>query len=242
MEKNENRTVAQNKKAYHDYFVEETYEAGIELFGTEVKSVRQGKINLKDSWCNIVKGEIFVNGYPLTHYTREELAAIFGVSLQNGFLYADTVEENIRFGRELTDEDVARAARIAQAENFISEKEDGYAHLLTQKGTNLSGGQKQRLLIARALAARPPILILDDSSSALDYKTDAALRLALDAEEEKGSTVTVAQRVSSVKSCDLILVLEDGRIIGRGKHEDLLESCPEYREISDSQMGGVFLD
>ena len=114
--------------------------------------------------------------------------------------------------------------------------------MISAKGTNLSGGQRQRILIARAIAAHPGILILDDSSSALDYKTDANLRQALKESMSDSTVITVAQRVSSVKSCDLILVLDEGRVIGRGKHEDLLVNCVEYRQISDSQMGGAFLD
>ena len=114
--------------------------------------------------------------------------------------------------------------------------------MLSSKGTNLSGGQRQRVLIARALAAHPEILILDDSSSALDYKTDANLRKALSENLAESTVITVAQRVSSVKNCDLILVLDHGRVIGSGTHEELLENCVEYREISDSQMGGAFVD
>ena len=114
--------------------------------------------------------------------------------------------------------------------------------MVSQNGTNLSGGQRQRLLIARAVAAKPDIIILDDSSSALDYKTDAALRKALDSELSGSTVITIAQRVSSVKNCGEILVLDNGKIIGRGTHEELLETCPEYKEISDSQMGGAFLD
>lgn len=167
---------------------------------------------------------------------------MFGTAMQNDFLYADTIEENIRFGRALTSEQIVAAAKTAQADGFISSFPESYAHVLSQKGTNISGGQKQRLLIARAVAARPEILVLDDSSSALDYKTDASLRQAL-AEEMKGTTViTVAQRVSSVKSCSVILVLDEGRIIGQGTHEELMQSCPQYREISESQMGGAFVE
>lgn len=187
-------------------------------------------------------GEIFIAGRPITSYTREELTSLFGTALQNDFLMADTVKENISFGRDLSDEDVERAARIAQAHGFISALSDGYMHMLSPKGTNLSGGQRQRILIARALAARPEILILDDSSSALDYKTDAALRRALSDELSGTTLITVAQRVSSVKSCDNIIVLDEGRIIGAGTHEELLLCCPEYKEISDSQMGGAFVD
>lgn len=187
-------------------------------------------------------GEICIDGKNITTYSREELTAKIGVSLQNGFVYADTVAENIRFGRELSDEKVIRAAKIAQAHDFICALPEGYDHALSTNATNLSGGQRQRVLLARALAAEPEILILDDSSSALDYKTDALLRQALDEHLTDTTVITVAQRVSSVKNCDLILVLDNGRIIGRGTHEQLLADCVEYREISDSQMGGAFVD
>ena len=187
-------------------------------------------------------GTIRIDGKKISSYTKEELTSMFGVALQNDFLYADTIEENIRFGRDISDEDVLRAAKIAQAHDFISAMPEGYSHMISSKGTNLSGGQRQRILIARAIAARPGILILDDSSSALDYKTDASLRKALKESMSDSTVITVAQRVSSVKNCDLIIVLDEGRIIGRGKHEHLLENCEQYRQISDSQMGGAFLD
>lgn len=187
-------------------------------------------------------GVIRIHGRDVRSYTREELTAMFGVVFQNDFLYADTIEENIRFGREIGREDIENAAKIAQAHDFITSFADGYDHAISTGGTNLSGGQRQRVLISRAIAGKPEILILDDSSSALDYRTDANLRKAL-AETLPGSTViTVAQRVSSVKNCDLILVIEEGEIIGCGTHEQLMEACTEYKEISDSQMGGAFLD
>jgi ATP-binding cassette subfamily B protein len=167
---------------------------------------------------------------------------MFGVALQNDFLYADTIEENLRFGRELSMEQLVRAAKIAQAHDFIMSCPDGYGHLLSSKATNLSGGQKQRLLIARAIAANPEILILDDSSSALDYKTDANLRRALREEMQNTTVITVAQRVSSVMQSDLILVLDQGTVIGAGTHDELLVSCPAYKEISDSQMGGAIIE
>ena len=187
-------------------------------------------------------GEIRINGKNIKSYSREQLTAMFGVALQNDFIYADTIEENIRFGRDITKEDIIEAAKTAQAHDFITATADGYSHMLSSKGTNLSGGQRQRVLIARAIALKPEILILDDSSSALDYKTDANLRKALD-ENMSGSTIiTVAQRVSSVKNCDHIIVIDDRRVIGQGKHEYLLENCDEYREISESQMGGAFVE
>ncbi len=186
-------------------------------------------------------GSIYIGGRNLYSYPEEELRALFGVVMQNDFISADTVEENIRFGRKISDEAVRRAAELAQASEFIEAFEDGYSHELTAKGTNVSGGQKQRILVARALAGNPDILVLDDASSALDYKTDAALRRAI-REHTHATTVVVAQRVSSVRSADLILVLEHGRIIGSGTHDELMEHCPVYREISESQMGGAFLE
>ena len=188
------------------------------------------------------EGVVRINGRDVRSYTPEELTSMFGVVFQNDFLYADTIEENIRFGRDIPSEDIIKAAKIAQAHDFISSFSEGYSHEVSAGGTNLSGGQRQRVLISRAIAGSPEILVLDDSSSALDYKTDASLRGALRDAFPDTTVITVAQRVSSVKNCDLILVIEDGEIIGCGKHEQLLESCAEYKEISDSQMGGAFLD
>lgn len=187
-------------------------------------------------------GVIRINGKDLRSYNPQELTSMFGLVLQNDFLYADTIEENIRFGRDISSEDIIKAAKTAQAHDFITSFSEGYSHEVTTGGTNLSGGQRQRLLISRAIAGRPEILILDDSSSALDYKTDANLRMALKKDIPDSTVITVAQRVSSVKNCDLILVVENGIIIGSGKHDELMENCPEYKEISDSQMGGAFLD
>ena len=187
-------------------------------------------------------GTVRINGRDIRSYERQELTEMFGVALQNDFLYADTIMENIKFGRDITDEAVYRAAGIAQAHEFITAMEEGYERHLSSKGTNVSGGQKQRILIARAIASRPEILILDDSSSALDYKTDAQLRQALKESLTDSTVITVAQRVSSVKDCDLIMVIDEGRITGMGKHEQLLKDCPEYKQISDSQMGGALID
>ena len=187
-------------------------------------------------------GRIFVDGRDVRSYAPEDLHAKIGIVRQNDFLYNDTIEENIRFGRDIPFEDVVKAAKIAQADGFINETEDGYSHMLTAKGTNVSGGQKQRLLIARALAALPELLILDDSSCALDYKTDAALRRAIAENYADTTTIIVAQRVSSIMNSDLILVLENGEIIASGKHDELLCNCDIYREISDTQLGGDILE
>jgi ATP-binding cassette subfamily B protein len=188
------------------------------------------------------EGTVRINGKDVRSYTPDELTSMFGVVFQNDFLYADTIEENIRFGRDISTEEIIEATKIAQAYDFISSFPDGFSHSVSTAGTNLSGGQRQRVLISRAIAGRPEILILDDSSSALDYKTDSNLRAALSSAIPNSTVITVAQRVSSVKNCDLILVIEDGKIIGCGKHDHLLATCEEYKAISDSQMGGAFLD
>ena len=187
-------------------------------------------------------GEIRMMGKDLRAYTREEIAPHVGVAHQKDFLYADTVRENVRFGRDLSEEEIREALRIAQAADFVDALPEGLDTLLAAGGTNLSGGQRQRLLIARAVAGTPDLLILDDASSALDYKTDAALRQALARMDRRMTTITVAQRASSVMSCDRILVLDDGKMIGYGTHDELFESCTVYREISDSQMGGALFE
>ena len=183
-------------------------------------------------------GAIYLDGTDIRSIPKEELHQKFGVVFQNDVLFADTIGANISFGRPLGREQVEAAAACAQAKEFIDTLPDGYDHLLTSKSTNLSGGQKQRVLIARALAGMPEILILDDSSSALDYKTDALLRGALAHRFRHTTTLIVAQRISSIRHADHILVLENGETAGYGTHEELLESCETYREIYSSQMGG----
>lgn len=187
-------------------------------------------------------GAVYIGGRDVRTIPQSELYGKFGTAMQSDFLYADTIEENIRFGRNISHEQIVFAAKIAQADDFISAFPEGYEHMLSQHGTNISGGQKQRVLIARAIAAKPEILILDDSSSALDYKTDANLRRSLKEHMNGTTLITVAQRVSSVKDCETIIVMEKGEIIASGTHEELLSSCPVYREISDSQMGGAFVE
>jgi len=199
-------------------------------------------IKLLLRFYDVNEGGIYLDGEDIRTIDKVRLYKKFGSALQQDFLYADTIEENIKFGRELSFDEVVEAAKIAQADDFINEFPDKYEHILSQHGTNISGGQKQRVLISRAIAAKPEILILDDSSSALDYKTDATLRRTLAEKMADTTVITVAQRVSSVKDSDLIIVLDDGKIIGMGKHEELLENCIEYREISDSQMGGAFVE
>ena len=182
------------------------------------------------------KGQVLIDGRDVRTIPYDELRQKFGVVFQNDFVAEGTIGENIRFFREVSDEAVARAAEDAQAE-FIAHKEGGMDAEVVVRGNNLSGGQKQRLLIARALAADPEILILDDASSALDYRTDANLRQSLREKHRNTTTVVVAQRISSLRHADLILVLSDGKVIGQGKHDELLVNCEEYRIIAQAQMG-----
>ena len=191
---------------------------------------------------DVSSGSVRINGRDVRTIDTDELHSMFGVALQNDFLFNGSVKDNIDFGRGLDFEDIKAAAGRAQALEFIEEFPEGFEHEITSKGTNISGGQKQRLLIARALAGSPQILILDDSSSALDYKTDLNLRRAIANQDGDTTVIIVAQRISSVMNSDLIIVLDEGRINGIGTHEELLESCEIYKEISDSQMGGAFLE
>lgn len=186
------------------------------------------------------EGNVCIDGRDICSIPTEELHGKFGIVLQKDFLFADTIAENINFGRRLTEKQIDKALHTARAAEFVAEK-GGKSHVLSIKGSDLSGGQKQRLYIARAIAAEPEILILDDASSALDYKTDAALRAGL-AEMQQTTKIVIAQRISSIMSADHILVLDQGRIIGSGTHEDLLLTCPVYKEISDSQIGGEVID
>lgn len=196
-------------------------------------------VNLLIRFYDPDKGTVLVDGRDIRCIPREELCKKFGIAFQNDFIMANSIFENISFGRDLTEEQVNRAIVLAQAKQMIDELPEGTGYRLTARGTNISGGQKQRMLIARAVAAEPEILILDDSSSALDYKTDASLRKALHSSLPDTTTVIIAQRISSIMNADLILVLDEGRIIGRGRHSELMESCPEYKLIADTQMGGA---
>ena len=181
-------------------------------------------------------GAVLIDGQDIRTMDPQILKAKFGVVFQNDFLAEGTIADNIRFLRDLPDEDLHRAAKDAQAE-FIEEKEGKMEAEVMVRGNNLSGGQKQRLLIARALAANPEILILDDASSALDYQTDSNLRKALRTNYRSTTTVLVAQRISSLRHADLILVLQDGAVLGMGNHDQLMESCSEYRYLAEIQMG-----
>lgn len=185
------------------------------------------------------QGTIRINGDDIRSIPPQDLYTMFGVVFQNDFLMANTIGENVTFGREIEAEALDRALHDAQAWEFVSALEDGTDHMLVTKGANLSGGQRQRVLLARALASRPQILILDDASSALDYRTDAALRTAIRTNYDEITSIIVAQRVSSLKHADLILVLQNGEIAASGDHDSLYDSCELYREICQSQMGEV---
>ena len=182
------------------------------------------------------EGKILLDGQDIRSIPYETLRKKFGIVFQNDFLAAGTIGENIRFFRDLPQEAVSQAAHHAQAD-FIWAKEGQMDASVVMRGNNLSGGQKQRILIARALAGNPEILVLDDASSALDYRTDSLLRKALRQNYRDTTTVLVAQRISSLRHADLILVLSDSQVIGAGTHEQLMETCEEYRIIAQTQMG-----
>ena len=199
-------------------------------------------LSLLMRFYDVSGGTIRINGQDVRTIDQSELHSMFGVALQNDFIFNGSIRENIDFDRGLSFEEIKNAAKRAQALDFIEDFPDGFDHEVTSKGTNISGGQKQRLLIARALAGSPEILILDDSSSALDYKTDLNLRRAIAEQDGNTTVIIVAQRVSSVMNSDLIIVLDEGRINGIGTHDELIKNCNIYKEISDSQMGGAFLE
>lgn len=203
-----------------------------------------GKTTLASLLMRLVdvdEGRILVAGKDVRNYEKRALREKFGVVFQNDTIFEDSIYENVRMGRNLGREELEQALMYAQADEFAREKIETEGEMLDIRGANLSGGQKQRVLIARALAARPEILILDDSSSALDYRTDARLRKQLREHFQDTTTIMIAQRVSSVMHADHILVLEDGEMIGYGRHEDLLAGCQVYREISQSQTGEAVL-
>lgn len=195
-------------------------------------------IQLLQRFYPVDSGAIYIEGKNINAMEEEKLHSLFGVAFQSDSFFIGTIYDNIDIGRGLPEEDILRAARCAQAEPFILDTEEGYRHPVHAKAANLSGGQKQRLLIARALAGKPNILILDDSSSALDYQTDAALRNAIRREYPDITVILVAQRVSSVRNADQILVLDEGRVAGLGFHEELMGTCSLYQQIAKIQTGG----
>ncbi len=219
-----------------DFRVEKGQTLGI-IGGTG--SGKTSLVNLIGRFYDATEGQVLVNGKDVRNYKKGELPKKIGIVPQKAVLCKGTIRENLRWGNEdASEEELWKAVRIAQAEEVVKGKKGGLDFIVEQNGRNLSGGQKQRLTIARALVKHPEILILDDSSSALDLATDAALRKAL--REEKGdmTVVIVSQRISSIRGADRILVLEDGRPAGWGTHEELLASCGAYQETYDSQYPG----
>lgn len=217
------------------FFVKKGQTVGI-IGGTG--SGKSTLINLLMRFYDVGGGVVYVDGKDVRSYSESELHSKFGAAFQSDFLISSTVRDNVDFFRNLPEQDVQKAIECACAKEFIDELAGGMDYVLAQKAANLSGGQKQRLLIARALAGNPEILILDDSSSALDYATDAKLRKGLSEGYSHCTKFIVAQRVSAVRHADLIIVLDDGRIVGKGTHDELYSSCEDYRRICIAQMGG----
>ena len=194
-------------------------------------------INLLPRFYDTTKGEITVDGVNIKNVDIKELRAKIGFVAQKGILFTGTIKENIRYGnKKVTDKDIEEALKIAQASDFVSKLENGLNYQISQGGTNVSGGQKQRLAIARAIAKNPDIYVFDDSFSALDFKTDAALRKELAHVTKDKTVLIVAQRISTIMHADQIVVLNEGNIVGIGTHKELLEKCQVYREIAESQL------
>lgn len=197
-------------------------------------------VNLVPRFYDATDGEVLVDGVNVKDYTLRALHDKIGYVPQRAVMFSGTVESNVAFGEkdgaEYTPDDVKEAVRVAQGKGFVEEKEDGYFAHVAQGGTNFSGGQKQRLAIARAVCRDPEIFIFDDSFSALDYKTDRELRTALKEEAGGATSLIVAQRIGTIRDADLIIVLEEGEVVGQGTHEELMENCEVYREIAYSQL------
>ena len=194
-------------------------------------------INLVPRFYDVTEGAVRIDGVDVRDMTKKELCARIGYVPQKGILFSGTIDSNIRYGKmDATEEEVKQAAAIAQASDFIEAKEEQYDSPIAQGGTNVSGGQKQRLSIARAIAKQPEILIFDDSFSALDYKTDVALRRALKEATKDTTTLIVAQRISTILHADQIVVLDEGKVVGQGTHQELMKNCEVYHQIAVSQL------
>ena len=194
-------------------------------------------INLIPRFYDVTEGSITLDGTDIRRIPQADLRAEIGYVPQKGVLFSGTVDTNIRYGKEeAAAEEVAEALEVAQAKDFVSSMEEGVESPISQGGTNVSGGQKQRLSIARALVRKAPVFIFDDSFSALDFKTDATLRKALKSYTSDSTVLIVAQRVSTIMNAEQIIVLDGGRMVGKGTHQELLKTCPEYREIAESQL------
>lgn len=200
-------------------------------------SGKSSLVNLIPRFYEATGGEVLVDGLNVKDYTYQALRTKVSVCLQKAVLFHGTIRENLLWGKkDATEEELWEALSIAQAKEVVDSKEGGLDYVIEQGGKNLSGGQKQRLTIARALVQDADVLILDDSSSALDYATDAGLRIALANMKKKMTIFMVSQRTSSIQHADCILVLDDGKLVGKGKHDELLKSCEVYQEIYYSQF------
>lgn len=200
-------------------------------------SGKSSLINLIPRFYDVTQGCVRVDGVDVREMSQKELRDCLGYVPQKGVLFSGTIDSNIRYGKtDISEEQVKKAAMVAQAQDFIEEKPHGYESPVAQGGTNVSGGQKQRLSIARAVAKDPEIFIFDDSFSALDFKTDKALRKALKEHTKNATTIIVAQRISTILNADQILVLDDGKMAGLGTHRELMENCEVYRQIAMSQL------
>ncbi|MBP3255127.1 MAG: ABC transporter ATP-binding protein [Clostridia bacterium] len=194
-------------------------------------------VNLIPRFYDVTRGELLIDGVNIKDVSLKELRSKIGFVPQKGVLFSGTIESNIKYGcKDLDDKEMQRIAKIAQAEEFIENKEDKYKSEISQGGNNVSGGQKQRLSIARAIAINPEILVFDDSFSALDLKTDRALRETLEKEEKGKTVIVVAQRISTIMNANQIVVLEEGKIVGIGTHDELMKSCETYKQIATSQL------
>lgn len=217
-----------------------TFEAEAGKTTAIIGSTGSGKstlLHLIPRYFDATKGRITIDGVDIRDVSMNKLRNLLGFVPQKGVLFSGTIESNIKFGDEnITDEEMKTAAEIAQATEFILAKEEKYNSEISQGGSNVSGGQKQRLSIARALAKNPKILLFDDSFSALDYKTDVKLRKTLKEKMKDTTTIIVAQRIATILHADKIIVMNEGRVVGEGKHKELLSSCPTYLEIAESQL------
>lgn len=194
-------------------------------------------LHLIPRFYDVTAGSITLDGIDIRQISQKKLRDTIGYVPQKGQLFSGTIESNLKYGGDdITDEDMKAAARIAQAAEFIDEKHEDYRSPMAQNGSNVSGGQRQRLAIARAIAKHPQVFLFDDSFSALDYKTDAALRSALEKETGGATVIIVAQRISTILHADQILVMDEGKIVGKGTHTQLLKNCDTYMEIARGQL------
>ena len=223
-----------------DLHIESGMTVGI-LGGTG--SAKSTLVSMIPRLYEVDEGAVYVGGRNVKDYTMEALRSGCAMVLQKNTLFSGTIRENLRWGRaDATDAEIEEACRMACADEFIQRMPDGYDTYIEQGGTNVSGGQKQRLCIARAILRRPKVLILDDSTSAVDTATDAKIRGALKTALPGATKLIIAQRITSVMDADMILVLDDGRVVGQGTHAQLMESCEIYREVYESQQEGVSID